>query len=220
MKIGYLQRQFTVFIEKNQVPIKRSEIKDLLCQSLAGDFYQVTIFVGFKFSNCNINSLDCLSRGCFYLLEKSFFFFLENSLSPCCASVLYSFMRWSVRCGHKRGHRTDARKQHFLYTQVPERQGHEGASRGERHGSWLSQVGGELRKSEGLRACEGQGGVLSKKCQRIASVCLDVTRYRGGQEGELLILAGVSLITLVYPVTCEGCSLPLQGDAEAARKQF
>lgn len=77
--------------------------------------------------------------------------------------------------------KTDARKQHFLYTQVPERQGHEGAS--QRHGSWLSQVGGELRKSEGLRPCEGQGGVLSEKCQRISSVCLDVTRYSQGRAG-------------------------------------
>lgn len=51
---------------------QRSEIKDLLCHSLAGDFDQVTVFVGFKFSICNINSLDCLSRGCFNLLEKSF----------------------------------------------------------------------------------------------------------------------------------------------------
>ena len=74
-------------------------------------------------------------------------------------------------------------KQHFLYSQVPEWQGHEWASRGERHGSWLSQVVQELRESEDLRASEGQGRVLSKKCQRISSVCLDVTRYSQGRAG-------------------------------------
>lgn len=126
--------------------------------------------MGFKFFIHNINSLDCPSRSCFHLLEKS--------LSPGCVIVLYSFMRWSIRCSHKKGHRAGAREQSFLYPQVLEGLSHEWASWGEQKGS---------SEREDPWSSEGQGGVLSRRCQRSPLMRLNVTRSESweGRKGDL-----------------------------------
>lgn len=92
---------------------------------------------------------DCAS------LEPVFSFYFKTHLkiifhSTEC-SVLYSFTRWSVRCGHKRGHReVQKNKVYHIHKswRVTARHEGEGNAWGKRQGMGLHQTGEDSRKSK------------------------------------------------------------------------
>ena len=103
----------------------------------------------------------------------------EKSLSSYFIIVLYSLMKRSVRCIYKRGQRRGTRKQSLIYSQVLERQSHEGPHGRECKGSRLKQARGEQMEST---RTHGQVGVsVEYPSKRHDGISLEDTKSQKGE---------------------------------------
>lgn len=127
--------------------------------------------------------------------------------------ALYSLIKWSFRCGHKRGHMRNVGKQ-FIPSADP-RKTESTLSRG----SHLREAPGECASTPWTSAFVGVMVEYTRK-KYLGGFFWWIECHQGtvswGHRGK--VVTGTSLSILVHLVTWEGCSEAICGDVKAAGK--